>query len=148
MGTCPYQCLETSKTECGIQYSTARQSYFCAIPRPSSWPAVLQVPTEPNRAEPWRPDPVLLHTGQDRDSAERIAANLLPKPAATAGTFRAIKEYLDAWNKTGGVNATQVPGEVLNMMGLTLGTSARILAGIYIENALVREQVSKGEGEM
>lgn len=43
MGTCPYDCLERSKTECGIQYSNARQSFFCAIPHPSSWPAVLQV---------------------------------------------------------------------------------------------------------
>lgn len=43
MGTCPYECLEKSKTECGVRYSTARQSFFCAIPNPSSWPAVLQV---------------------------------------------------------------------------------------------------------
>jgi hypothetical protein len=45
VGTCPYECLETSKDECGIQFSNARQSYFCAIPRPSSWPAMLQVHT-------------------------------------------------------------------------------------------------------
>lgn len=42
-GTCPYECLAHNKTNCGVQFSTPRQSIFCAIPHTSAWPAILQV---------------------------------------------------------------------------------------------------------
>jgi hypothetical protein len=42
-GTCPYDCLARNKTNCGVQFSTPRQSIFCAIPHTSAWPAILQV---------------------------------------------------------------------------------------------------------
>ncbi|GBF94154.1 ABC transporter A family [Raphidocelis subcapitata] len=140
-GTCPYVCLEKSTTECGIRYSTARQAYFCAIPHPSSWPAVLQVPAASDRAEPWRPDPVLLYTGRSRRTADALSANLLPKPAASVSSFMAVREYVSHWNQTGGPARGAVPGEVLSLMGLTLGTSAKILAGVYVETALAKEQL-------
>lgn len=42
-GTCPYDCLARNKTNCGVQFSTPRQSIFCAIPHTSAWPPILQV---------------------------------------------------------------------------------------------------------
>jgi hypothetical protein len=42
-GTCPYDCLGRNKTNCGVQFSSPRQSIFCAIPHTSAWPAILQV---------------------------------------------------------------------------------------------------------
>lgn len=100
------------------------------------------MPAAPARAQPWRPEPVLLHTGPDRATAERLASNLLPKPAATMQSLLAVKSYVAEWNATaaGGAGGS-VPGEVLAMMGLTLGTPSKILAGLYIEPALVREEV-------
>lgn len=42
-GTCPYDCLARNRTNCGVQFSTPRQSIFCAIPHTSAWPPILQV---------------------------------------------------------------------------------------------------------
>ncbi len=46
-GPCPgdlgYTCLKTDKNTCGIQFSLPQQAQWCAVPQPSSWPAVLQV---------------------------------------------------------------------------------------------------------
>ena len=139
-GTCAYECLETSKTECGIQYSSARQAFFCAVPRPSTWPAVMQVPAAADRAQPWRPDPVLLYTGRDRATADKLAGNLLAKPAATPASLLGVQRYLSAWNASEGGSPSTIPGEVLSKMGLTLGTSARIFAGLYVETALARDE--------
>ncbi|KIZ07740.1 hypothetical protein MNEG_0209 [Monoraphidium neglectum] len=144
-GSCPYQCLENSKTECGYQYSTAKQAFFCNIPHPSSWPAVLQVPTEANRAAPWKPDPVLIYTGKDKTTSDKLASNLLPKPATTAAKLLSVREYLAEWsaaNSGAGGGNLSVPGEVLTMMGMTLGSSAKVLAGVYVETAFINEELS------
>jgi hypothetical protein len=99
------------------------------------------VPLQDNRALPWRPEPALLYTGQDRATADALAANLLPPPSATAANLLAVRSYLTQWNETSGGQGSAVPGEVLSLLGLTLGTSARVFAGLYIESALMREQV-------
>jgi hypothetical protein len=91
---------------------------------------------------------VLLHTGRDRATANAIAQNLLPKPSTTARSLRAVREYLDTWAQTGGPDSGSVPGEVLSMLGLTLGSSAKILAGLYVETGLVREQVRAAGGRI
>lgn len=54
-------------------------------------PRTHQVPSAPNRAQPWRPDPVLLYTGADKAAADELAANLLPKPAATAANLLGVQ---------------------------------------------------------
>jgi hypothetical protein len=99
------------------------------------------VPSEADRAQPWRPDPVVLYTGRSRRTADALSANLLPKPATSVSSLMAVREYMSRWNQTGGPARGAVPGEVLSLMGLTLGTSARILAGVYMETALATEQV-------
>ncbi len=52
-----------------------------------------------------------------------------------------MRSYLRDWNSTSGGAGSAVPGEVLSKMGLTLGSNARIFAGLYIETSLLREQV-------
>jgi hypothetical protein len=42
-GTCSFECLERNRSACGVQFSTPRQSIFCAIPHTSAWPPILQV---------------------------------------------------------------------------------------------------------
>ncbi|GFH06333.1 ABC transporter domain-containing protein [Haematococcus lacustris] len=48
-----FSCRATDKNLCGIQFSTAFQSQFCAVPKASAWPALLQVPATRARAKPW-----------------------------------------------------------------------------------------------
>lgn len=119
-----------------------------ATPPPPPPTPTPQIPRESNRAQPWRPAAALLYTGQDRPTADRLAANLLPKPAATTQNLLGVQQYLAQWNQSFGANATSVPGEVLSLMGLTLGTSARISVGLYVETALMRAEVGRGGGVM
>jgi hypothetical protein len=62
-GTCQGTCLEKSKTKCGIEFSSARQSYFCSIKHTSAWPALLQTPRQPFRALPEKPRLAVMYTG-------------------------------------------------------------------------------------
>lgn len=103
------------------------------------------MPTEAYRAAPWKPDPVLMYTGDDKGTSDMLAANLLPHPSATASNLLSMREYLTNWAETSGSGGNMsVPGEVLTMMGMTLGTSAKILAGVYVETAFVNEEVGRG----
>ena len=108
------------------------------------------MPTEANRAAPWKPDPVLMYTGDDKGTSDMLAANLLPQPSATATNLLSMREYLTNWSEAGGGASggasLSVPGEVLTMMGMTLGTSAKILAGVYVETAFVNEEVRGRDG--
>ncbi|CAA7031234.1 unnamed protein product [Microthlaspi erraticum] len=72
---------------CGIEYSTADQAFFCAIPSPPRWPPLLQVPPLESRAlsDP-RDDscrrtgscPVtMLFTGKNLSLGESLRENLL-----------------------------------------------------------------------
>jgi hypothetical protein len=88
-----------------------------------------------------------MYTGQDRAAADKLASNLLPAPSATASRLLSLKEYLSSWSTAsgglGGGNLS-VPGEALTMMGLTLGSGSKIVAGMYVEPALVNEEVRGG----
>jgi hypothetical protein len=142
-GVCPHVCLEQDRTRCGVQYSTPRQSPFCAIPHPTAWPAVLQVPSQGVRAEPWRPDAVLMHTGGDRAEAEALARGMLKPPALTLPRLLAARRYVESFNRTFGPEAGAIPAEVLSLLGLTLGSNARMGSTLYIEPAVAgRESLS------
>ncbi|KAF8065710.1 ABCA3 [Scenedesmus sp. PABB004] len=136
-GTCPFSCLETNRSACGIQFSTPQQSVFCAIPHTSSWPAILQTPAEGDRAEPAAPKAALLFTGDDPRAAAALAAGLVSPPDLTPGRLVSARSYLEAFNADLGTSPATVPGEVLSLLGLRLGTSSRIQAGLYLETALV-----------
>jgi hypothetical protein len=142
-GLCPHVCLEQDKARCGVQYSTPRQSPFCAIPHPTAWPAVLQVPAEGVRAEPWRPDAVLMHTGADRGETEALARGMLRPPALTLPRLAAARRYIQSFNSNFGPEAGVIPAEVLSLLGLTLGSNARMGSTLYIEPAVAgRESLS------
>ncbi|KAL7139200.1 hypothetical protein ABFS83_09G034600 [Erythranthe nasuta] len=51
---CGCICVDTGngqcETRCGIEYSTLKQGFFCAVPRPPEWPLLLQVPAQQFRA--------------------------------------------------------------------------------------------------
>ncbi|KAF5835212.1 hypothetical protein DUNSADRAFT_7754 [Dunaliella salina] len=52
------ECLEYDDTTCGPQYSTYEQIPFCGVPRPPTWPALVQFPLakyRPRTAEPASP---------------------------------------------------------------------------------------------
>lgn len=83
----------------------------------------------------------MLITGENRTSAARLAANLLPKPSATTNNLLAVRDYLQQWNKTAGGNGDTVPAELLSLLGLTLGSSSRIYAGLYVETAFLKEEL-------
>ena len=36
-------CNQYDDTMCGFEYSNSGQAAFCAVPQPSSWPALMQV---------------------------------------------------------------------------------------------------------
>jgi hypothetical protein len=87
---------------------------------------------------------VLIYTGKDKTTSDKLASNLLPKPATTAAKLLSVREYLAEWsaaNSGAGGGNLSVPGEVLTMMGMTLGSSAKVLAGVYVETAFINEEV-------
>jgi hypothetical protein len=134
---CPYDCLEKDKSTCGIQYSTPRQSYFCSIPHSSVWPAVAQIPTAEDRAEPEKPKLTVYYTGQDAKKSSLMAAALLPRPNVTTSTLSSLQRYQRSLLATFGSESVAAPGELLPMLGLTLGTSADMgAAGLYLETGL------------
>lgn len=110
------------------------------------------MPREEWRAEPWRPDAAVLVTGANRSAAEALSGTLLPRPAATTANLLAVRRYLEDSNVTGGGGGGgadaggSLPAEVLSKMGLTLGSSGRIVAGVYIEPALTGNQVGHAWG--
>ncbi len=50
-GYCSDTCKARDESACGIQYSTPVQATFCPVPRPSSWPPVVQVRARRSRTQ-------------------------------------------------------------------------------------------------
>ncbi|KAF6264708.1 hypothetical protein COO60DRAFT_1482014 [Scenedesmus sp. NREL 46B-D3] len=142
MAPCPHECQEFNRSACGIQFSKPRQAPFCAIPHTSSWPAILQTPAVDDRAEPYRPAATLLVTGDDPATEASLTAGLLPKPNLRPSGLLSLQRYLDNFSADMGPYAGSVPAEFLSLLGLRLGTSARIQAGLYLETALVGDDPS------
>lgn len=97
---------------------------------------MLQVPDADTRAGPYKPDAVLLYTGVDRTTATDLSSTLVPAPSFTMSTIGAVQNYFTAFNASLGGSGSTIPGELLSILGLTLGTDERVLAGMYVENAL------------
>jgi hypothetical protein len=97
-----------------VQWSTPRQSVFCAIPHTSAWPAILQTPAPEERAEPHRPKAAFLYTGASgggNASAAALSAGLLPPPSLTPPTIMAAQRYLEGFGDSlGGQDTAAVPG--------------------------------------
>ncbi|WIA37022.1 hypothetical protein OEZ86_014006 [Tetradesmus obliquus] len=142
-GPCPYECKAFNKSACGIQWSKPRQAPFCAIPHTSSWPAILQTPREEDRAEPYRPAAALLVTGDDPASSANLSAGLLPPPSLKPAGLLSLQRYLEGFaSDMGSDGGGAVPAEFLSLLGLRLGTSSRIQAGLYLETALAGDNPS------
>ncbi|KAL6759975.1 hypothetical protein V8C86DRAFT_3090544, partial [Haematococcus lacustris] len=60
------ECKAYNDSACGVQYSSYQQAAFCALPRPPTWPAMIQFPLNVNR--PARsPAPGTLAAGSGAD---------------------------------------------------------------------------------
>lgn len=99
----------------------------------------LQTPPEPERAAPFRPKASLLFTGDDEEAALALSTGMLPAPTLTATTLLQAEHYLEAFaadlkQQPGGLT---VPGELLSLLGVRLGTSSAVKAGLYLETALM-----------
>ncbi|KAL7098745.1 hypothetical protein ACP275_09G037100 [Erythranthe tilingii] len=89
---CGCICVDTGndqcETRCGIEYSTLKQGFFCAVPRPPEWPLLLQVPAQQFRAVRTGDSckrtgscPVsMLVTGNNQTFAQTVVNNMLSRP--------------------------------------------------------------------
>lgn len=99
--------------------------------------AVLQTPSEQERAAPFKPKVALLYTGQNPDLAKTLTQGLVTKPDFGPLELLAAQKYLTAFNSDLPHSPTAVPGELLSLLGFRLGTSSNIQAGLYVEPALI-----------
>jgi hypothetical protein len=107
------------------------------VPSASRWPLLLQTPRQDDRAEPYRPAATLLVTGDDPAAAANLTAGLLPQPNLRPAGLLSLQRYLEGFSADMGPEGGAVPAEFLSLLGLRLGTSSRIQAGLYLETALV-----------
>ncbi|KAJ0241681.1 ABC transporter A family member 8 [Hirschfeldia incana] len=75
------QCGCLNEKTCGLRYSTSDQAAFCAIPNPSQWTPLLQIPSPQYRAAttPYlsRSSPVtFLFTGHNQSLGETLMQNM------------------------------------------------------------------------
>jgi hypothetical protein len=105
---------------------------------------LLQTPKEEDRAEPYRPAAALLVTGDDPATAANLTAGLLPKPSLRPAGLLSLQRYLEGFSADMGPDGGAVPAEFLSLLGLRLGTSSRIQAGLYLETALVGVSGARG----
>ena len=89
----PYsQCRSRNTSQCGVQYSTTEQIYFCEIDDPVMWPAMIDMPLEMYRKSnlsvgetlPAGASP-LLYTGENRTVADTMAELLLARDTPLTG---------------------------------------------------------------
>ncbi|CAD7698561.1 unnamed protein product [Ostreobium quekettii] len=114
---------------CGLQYSTTEQAPFCSIPHPLSWPPVMQTPNEFIRAEPWAPDAVMFHTGQDTGLANAIASFMFSGSVSTnfaSSKFAQMTVEQDTFR-----------GEVLTELGFAFGASSESSPSHQVDPAFV-----------
>lgn len=147
-GYCPsfygYSCHKFNNTQCGPQFSDPAQSSYCAVLVPSSWPAIMQTPSNDSRAGRFTLTPVNQQTPLQ-----------LPTSALTSTTATSLSQYLTRLLDLTKISALQnisytlangnsvVNGYKLSQIGLQFGTTASTQGSIYLENAF--QTVSCGE---
>jgi len=135
-GTYSGDCKTYDKDNCGVQYSDQTNTGYCAIPDPSIWPALLQVPLPEDRAEPARPATTYLYTGNNTATADAIAANLFRTANLTNATAVAAAEA--EFRRGLAQEVPLVRGDALSTLGYVLGTSADQYRTMYVEAAFVQ----------
>lgn len=129
-------CKEKDESQCGLTFSNSQQAVFCPITNPISWPAFLQVPEEPYRAEPYRPAAALLYTGQNQSVAEGLVGFLVEAPnLSNAAAFQEAADYLSP--SQGSLGQGLRVGEAFAVLGLTAGTPSTEILNTYVESAFV-----------
>mmetsp|Transcript_12375 Transcript_12375/g.35287 ORF Transcript_12375/g.35287 Transcript_12375/m.35287 type:complete len:983 (+) Transcript_12375:143-3091(+) len=107
-------CTLYDENQCGVEYSNARQTVWCAIDSPAIWPPVAQVPSVGYLAKPESPNAAMLITG---DSEEIISdINLFPVPTLTAEDVARAQAFGERGQATG----AQYVGS--SFLGLTVGS--------------------------
>lgn len=148
-GSCPteldFKCLKTDGSRCGLQYSSPAQAQWCAVPSPSAWPAVVQVPDEDRRAKPWGatlvsppgvvvPRAPALITAASASSAQVLGAALYPGDISDdPALWTRVLGSLYSGSVSSGGNVFN--GDVLSLLGFQFGTNADPQLQVYIERA-------------
>jgi hypothetical protein len=126
------QCPQTLFPSVGDLQAVAQASaVFVALAVP------MQTPAPENRAEPWRPNAAFLYTGDDSSTASTLSDGLLLKPALKPSTLVTAQRYLDNFSSEMNNSAATLPGEFVSLLGMRLGTSSKIQAGLYLETAMI-----------
>lgn len=139
-GYCTYPdiCTQTDPTRCGLSYSNADQSNFCAIPNPSIWPAIFQVPSPGFLAFPWNPNAAIPYTGEDEDFAASLASQLFENPVPTQEQQAEAIAFLQAGQALGNAsNTPTVYAGGISYLGIQLGTfkTTNDFYGLFVEPA-------------
>lgn len=87
-------CKTYDTTRCGLQYSDSQQANWCAIPSPSSWPALMQAAAPGYLARPWAPAAAVLYTGDSEAGAAEMASRLVTAATPTAAQQRELEDLI------------------------------------------------------
>uniref|UniRef100_A0A7N0U007 ABC transporter domain-containing protein n=2 Tax=Kalanchoe fedtschenkoi TaxID=63787 RepID=A0A7N0U007_KALFE len=99
------------ETVCGLEYSTVDQAFFCPIPSPQEWPALLQVPAPGSRAVKVDflpsndfPNPscrrtgscpvTLLITGNNQSFGQSLARRMFPSSRGSLSGGDSIADFI------------------------------------------------------
>ena len=114
---------------CGVQYSSAVQAAWCAIPHPSNYPPQLDVPTVGNRANPPSPQTLTLITAAPNALATSLG-NLVFNQLQNL-TLQQLSQSFFPQDGSPGIYATYPAtgdayfnGYILSEQGYTLGSSS------------------------
>lgn len=125
-------CTAYDTTRCGFEYSDSGQAAYCAVPQPSSWPALMQVPLTRYRAAPESPATAMLYTGEDQSTSAALAENLFLQNSLTPAAVAAPVATFESQAAQG-----VFYGELFGQLGLVLGTSQDPITTYFIEPAFV-----------
>jgi len=77
------------ETQCGFQYSSAKQAGFCPVASPSIWPGLIQVPSPGYLAYPWSPKAAMLITAENETVTRGVELFPVPNVSVNAANVAA-----------------------------------------------------------
>lgn len=123
-------CKTYDTTRCGLEYSDSMQANWCAIPSPSSWPALMQSAAPAYLARPWAPAAAVLYTGDTEAGAAEMASRLVTATQPSAAAQRELEDMISegaasvrAWGpgarESGAGSPARAQGEGVSALSLS-----------------------------
>ncbi|GMH40482.1 hypothetical protein BSKO_08386 [Bryopsis sp. KO-2023] len=131
------ECKKYDDTICGIEFSDPEQAVSCSVPKPASWPPIMDIPKERNRAQPWSPGVAMLYTGP-RSITSKLIEFMLPSVDESSLLSNFDRAFYFFNQSTDGV----LRGEGYSAAGVYFGSSSETTTSGLVEVAFVSENLS------